>query len=267
MANAAGLVQESIWRDEDWRELSRGAQALYVQLLSQKDLDCAGLLPLQPDKWATGCNSLTVDQVWTDLEELQRKLFVFFDTDTYEAFVRTHIRNSNVMKVPNMLKSARRSAVMVASELIRPILAAELRATGNAECAAVADQIDPNGTLSKPFQNPSRTLSDSNPFETLPEGSGVGTGMGTGVTLVSTHLREAPPSEFCAEHPNGTERKCFACGQARRSYPRRKAEWDDANKQALKAIRENCPRCEGTNTYEDDDGVHPCNPHLEANHA
>jgi len=35
MANAAGMIFESIWRDSDWRKLSRGAQALYMQLLSQ----------------------------------------------------------------------------------------------------------------------------------------------------------------------------------------------------------------------------------------
>lgn len=29
------------WRDDDWRQLSRGAQALYMQLLSQKEVDCA----------------------------------------------------------------------------------------------------------------------------------------------------------------------------------------------------------------------------------
>lgn len=56
MANAAGLIHESIWRNPEWRYLSRGAQALYMQLLSQKEVDCAGVLPLQPAKWAKGCN-------------------------------------------------------------------------------------------------------------------------------------------------------------------------------------------------------------------
>jgi hypothetical protein len=48
MANAAGFIQESIWRDPHWRQLSRSAQALYMQLLSQKELDCAGILRCSP---------------------------------------------------------------------------------------------------------------------------------------------------------------------------------------------------------------------------
>jgi hypothetical protein len=69
--------------------------------------------PLQPNKWAKGCDSLTVEQVWADLEELQRERFVYFDNDTDEAFIRTYIRNSNVAKSPNMRKAARRAAVLV----------------------------------------------------------------------------------------------------------------------------------------------------------
>ncbi len=58
MANAAGFIHESIWRDDHWRILSRPAQALYMQLLSQKELDCAGILPLPPNKWAKGCGGV-----------------------------------------------------------------------------------------------------------------------------------------------------------------------------------------------------------------
>ena len=125
MANAAGMICESIWRDSDWRKLSRGAQALYMQLLSQKELDCAGILPLQPEKWATGCDGLTVQQVWDDLNELQDNRFVYYDTDTYEALIRTHVRNSNVLKVPNMRKSAIRSALLIGSKPLREVLAVE----------------------------------------------------------------------------------------------------------------------------------------------
>lgn len=253
MANAAGFIQESIWRDSHWRSLSRTAQATYMQLLSQKELDCAGVLPLQVFKWAKGCDSVTEADIWADLEELQRERFVFFDMDSDEAFIRTYIRNSNVIKSPNMMKSALRSARLVASEPIRVVLAAELRATGREDAEKVAQELNPLETLSEPFPNPSK----SNPSETLSEPSGVG--VGVGVPHHPTNPVGEEPSPFCSSHPGGTEDACFACGQARRTYPDRKAAWDKAVAEYRAHVRKNCIRCHGTNTYEDADGnVHKC---------
>ena len=198
MANAAGFIRESIWRDDDWRKLSRTAQALYMQLLSQKDLDCAGVLPLQTAKWAKGCAALTeYDLIW-DLQELQNGRFVFVDDDTDEAFIRTYMRNSNVLKVPNMMKSALRSARLVASEKIRAELALELVRTGRPEAVAVAAEINPSGTLPEPLANPSGTLPKANPSVrvsepfrnpsgTLPEPSGVGVGEVSTKSSVTTN--------------------------------------------------------------------------------
>ena len=218
MANAAGFIQESIWRDPHWRKLSRSAQALYMQLLSQKELDCAGVLPLQPNKWAKGCDELSVEQVWADLDELQRERFAFFDMDTDELFVRSYMRNSNVMKSPNMRRAASRAAVLVGSEFIKPLLAVELRAVGEAmeddECLAAAAQINPSGTPPEPFPNGSnRTVP-----ERLPEGSGVGVGVGE-PHLPSNQVGERPPRPHCPDHAENSTEKCGPCARRRR--------WDD----------------------------------------
>ena len=258
MANAAGFIQESIWRDPEWRQLSRGAQALYVQLLSQKELDCAGIVPLQPQKWAKGCAELTVEQVIADLDELQAHRFVFYDDDTDEAFIRTYIRNSNVMKVPNMRKSARRSALLVASSIIKPILAEELMATGDPECVATAHEINPSLTLPEPLTNPS----DWNPSGTLPEPTGVGKGVG--VTNLGNNLGGENARPVCSKHPTGNpnDDNCRGCMRIRK--------WDEDNAAAseadeLRARREareqaeNCPDCEGTNLIEiGDNRVRKC---------
>lgn len=255
MANAAGMIYESIWRDQDWRRLSIRAQRLYMQLLSQKELDCAGMLPLQPDKWATGCDEYAVAQVWEDLDELQAARFVYYDTATYEAFIRTYIRNSNVMKVPNMRKSACRSALLVGSESIKPVLAAELRATGDPNCFAAAEEINPWPTLPEPFANPS----EINPSGTLPEPTGVGKGKGVS-HLSSNSGGEGRPK--CSKHPNGTDDPCRGCARVR--------EWDEANAAAVQAdeleakrrardYADNCPTCEGTNWVPDTDPAVKCN--------
>ncbi len=259
MANAAGFIQESIWRDPDWRRLTRTAQALYMQLLSQKELDCAGVLPLQPHKWAKGCTGLTVAQVLADLDELQRGRFVYYDRDTDEAFVRTYIRNSNVIKVPNMRKSARRSATLVGSPTIRGILAAELRATGDPDCIVTAEQIDPSPHPdSKQILEPLAKGSGR-----VPEGSGVGKGKGMGVT-VGNNLRGVARRPNCSKHPNGNSEQanCRAC--------MRRREWDD-NQAATEAADEldgkrrareradACPDCHGTHTIPDGpDQVRKC---------
>lgn len=263
MPNAAAFIQESIWRDDHWRRLSRSAQALYLQLLSQKELDCAGILPLQPNKWAKGCVELTVERVWADLDELQRELFVLFDTQTDEAFVRTYIRNSNVIKVPNMMKSALRAALLVGSDAIKKLLAAELRATGRDDAAEIAERIDPSGTPPEPFRNGS----ESTLPEPLPEPTGVGVGTGTGVTYSSNHLGERRPE--CSKHQENSETGCRAC--------MRRRQWDEAHEQSaaddelalrrqLREVADNCPVCNGTNWIPDTDPAQKCG-HTKASNA
>jgi hypothetical protein len=263
MANAAAFIQESIWRDRHWRRLSRSSQALYLQLLSQKELDCAGILPLQPNKWAKGCCDLTVEQVWADLEELQRELFVFFDAETDEAFVRTYIRNSNVIKVPNMMKSALRAALLVGSEVIRPLLADELRATGREDAITVADQINPSGTPPEPLGKGSK----SNPSGTLSEPTGVGVGVGEGVTLASTHLGEQRPE--CSKHPKNSDESCRACMRRRRwdeSHAQSQRDDELARRRQLREIADHCPICHGTNWIPNTDPAIHCK-HQQAAHA
>jgi hypothetical protein len=247
MANAAGFIQESIWRDAHWRQLSRSAQALYMQLLSQKELDCAGVLPLQPNKWAKGCSELTTEDLLQDLEELQRERFVFFDYDSDEAFIRTYVRNSNVAKIPNMRKSARRAALLIGSDRIRQILADELRATEHPDFLALADEINPS-------PNPSPNGSKSTVPEPLTEPTGVGVGVGTGVTSGGTSVGENRP--HCSQHQDNSDGPCVAC--------KRRREWDESHaaneldakrtaRAAAKALADNCQVCEGThwvpNTY------------------
>jgi hypothetical protein len=259
VANAVGLIHEAIWRDPHWRKLSRSAQCLYMQLLSQKDLDCAGILPLQISKWAKGCDGVTEADMEADLAELQAERFVFIDLDTDEAFIRSYMRNSNVLKVPNMIKSAMRSARLVASENIRTELAAELRRTNRAEAAETADQIDPKGgTLPEPFANPSGTL---------PEPTGVGKGKGKGVTLSSTQVGGAAPP-ICRKHEANSDAPCHAC-RKRRQWDQQQTEVQAADellaRRQAKDRADSCPTCHGTNWIPDTDPAVKCHHEAAAN--
>lgn len=279
MPNAAAMIYESIWRDGDWRKLSRGAQCLYVQLLSQKELDCAGLLPLQPTKWVKGCDSMTIDELWADLDELQEHRFAFYDVDTDELLIRTQIHKPFIIKGPKTRASAARAAKLCASPFLRKILAQELRAADIPEFTAAADELDPvelvdnhpTDRVSKPYPNPIETLSGAYPIDTpsIP----TGTGTGTGLSHLGNYSRGERPS--CARHPNGNpgDDPCHGCARARKwdqDHGAALAADAEAAKRRLRDIADNCPDCHGTNTIDvGDNAARKCDhPYAaEAAHA
>lgn len=265
MPNAAGMIYESIWRDGDWRKLSRSAQCLYVQLLSQKELDCAGLLPLQPTKWAKGCDEMTVDQVWADLDELQDNRFVFYDVDTDETLIRTQIHKPFIINIPNCRASVMRSAKLCASPVLRAILAAELRATGRPDFASTADTINPIETLSKPYPNPI----ENNPMDRVSIGTGMGTG--TGLTHLGNYLGgEEPPQ--CAKHPNGNpnDDNCRGCAKVRTWHETHQDRATTKAKTEAAQRRQDindCPWCDDNGMHETQHGLTRCTHPEEPPHA
>lgn len=253
MTNSAGMLKESIWRDGHFRQLSRTAQCTYAQLLSQKDLDRAGMQPLQITKWAKGCDEMTMDDLRTDLDELERERFVFYDDDTDELFIRAYMRTTEVTRYPQYLKNALKCAVMVASPKLRRELAVELRRLRKPEANQVADQIDPSDpdpddTVPELCENPAITVPEGfengsstvNHDGTLPEPYRDRGRVGVReLTLVSTQVgeRSAPPPEFCPKHPGGTDAPCRACG----GHRERHALWA-ANDLALTAAQQRAQR-------------------------
>lgn len=214
MPNAAALIDEGLWRrDREFRTLPRLAQCTYLQLLSQKDLDCAGVLTLHVEILIQGCAELTSDALWQDFKTLETARFIFVDADTYELFVRSYLRRISA-RSPNAYKSALRSARMVVSPKIRAELAAELRRLGRKDAVAVADEIDPSEHDPDPIGTPSESrpegVSLSNPPVSVPVLVPVLTSQGGSVG-------ENPPPEFCDKHPGGTDANCFACGVRRKA--------------------------------------------------
>lgn len=247
MPNSAGMLKESIWRDKDFRALPRTAQASYAQLLSQKELDRAGMLPLQVSKWAKGCDEITEADLWVDLKLLVERRFIVIDEDTDEVFIRSYMRHSEVVKYPQYLKNAIRCAGMVGSESLRHELATELRRLRNKDATAKADEIDPSPTVPEPFTHPAFTVPEPcstsdgtvNGDGTVPAPSGVGEGVGV-VTSVGGSVgegrqpepadttrnpqpRNEPPPRFCSKHmPDGIDGPCGGCRAAREHRER----WD-----------------------------------------
>ncbi|WP_280454137.1 hypothetical protein [Nocardia brasiliensis] len=216
MARDHGRLLCRIWNDKEFRALTRTAQALYAQLISQKEINNAGVLPLMVSKWAKGCDEMTSEMIIADLAVLVDARFVVVDTDTEEVLVRSFIRNDGVLKQPNVFKNALRVAEAVESTSIRAVLAAELRRLGRSDATRTAAILDPTARDPEPIANPSETLRDdvethsetapipaeqnsrSNPSETLPEPRtlpepfadpcGEGVGEGEGERSVVGHL-------------------------------------------------------------------------------
>jgi hypothetical protein len=261
----------------DFRTLRSDAQRLYMVMTSHKSINHAGVLPLQPKKWAGLAPDTTVEDVMATLDVLVAERYVVVDADTEEVLVRTFIRNDGVAKQPNVLKAALRQASAIESPKLRAALAVELRRLGSAEAARVADTIAPNPS-GNPSPNPSVNGSgnpsatvdnpvDKNPSGTLPgtprepiaQGSGEVVGEGgssspvggsVGGSRAGAHTREAPPAdqrppERCPKHADsdGTE-PCGPCGAARRAAQAWDADAPQRAASARLAVRD-CPWCDG----------------------
>lgn len=76
-----------------------------------------------------------------------------------------------------------------------------------------------------------------------------------------------PPRPHCPKHSENSDEPCPKCAARRRwdaVHPEFFVQDQLETKRRRREERENCPRCEGTSTYTDSQGTHPCRPHLPA---
>ncbi len=125
MARSHGRLFCRIW-DSDFTQLTRSAQGMYSFILSQPDLNQAGLIALRLRRWATMAAEETVDSVIHDLEALEAARFLVIDWDHEEVLVRTVFRNDGVYKQPNVMLAAGSDALEIRSPTLRAALLVEL---------------------------------------------------------------------------------------------------------------------------------------------
>lgn len=126
MGRTHGRVDLAIWADEDWAELPLPAQWLYLALISQPEINHAGLLSLTVKRWAGMAAGLDTRTVEKALEILADRRYVVIDWDAEQVLVRSFMRNDGVAKQPNTLKAACGQILLVRSPVIRAALLAEL---------------------------------------------------------------------------------------------------------------------------------------------
>lgn len=126
MARLFGRLLSTIWDDEDFLALDDGDQRLYAFLLSQRNLNHAGLLPVTLRKWARKARNSTVARLTEQLTSLEKARFVVLDPETEELLVRTLVRNDNVYKQPRVMGAMVSDAREIESPRLRAVLLAEM---------------------------------------------------------------------------------------------------------------------------------------------
>lgn len=262
-----GRILTTIWQDRDFQKLSPDAQRLYMLLLSQPDINNAGVLPMRLSKWAKGCIHTDPSHLRCSLHELQECRFAFYDDDTEEVLIRAYIRRDGVLKHPNLTKSALKCAEATESQMLRLVLIDELNRTGRNDAKSFAERM---ASESHPdaIPMPSECHSDAiqpddairMPFESHPNSCGVGVGEGERVTLVSTQVGESekpPPRKSCNKHPDGTDTPCRPCAQARESHEaweRNQLALAAQHRAAFRTEILGCPDCDERGWIETSDG-------------
>ncbi|RXS78890.1 hypothetical protein EST92_19860, partial [Streptomyces sp. TM32] len=208
MARGHGRILTSIWDDADFLAMDEREQRLYLFLISQPNLNHAGLLDLTLRRWSRKARGLTSAELEKLLQALEAARFIVMDDETEELLIRSFVRNDGVWKQPKVMGAMVSGALEISSWRLRSALLAEvariplqeLSDEPGARGASIRQQVTEHiATLRKAFGNPptdpngrgSATPSETpsaTPSEPLPEGGPKGSTRGR----AATHVHAAP---------------------------------------------------------------------------
>lgn len=126
MARGHGRILTSIWEDPDFLALDEKEQRLYLFLLSQPNLNHAGLLPLTLRRWAGKACGLIESDLHSQIESLQSAGLVEVDALEEELFVSGYFRHAGIGGQPRVVAAAYDAITQSASFALRGIASVEL---------------------------------------------------------------------------------------------------------------------------------------------
>ncbi|MFD7109109.1 hypothetical protein ACFWAF_02830 [Streptomyces microflavus] len=126
MARGHGRILTSIWEDTDFTELDESEQRLYLFLISQPNLNHAGLLDLTLRRWSRKARGLSVGELEKRIHALEQARFIVVDDDTEELLIRSFIRNDGVWRMPKVMGAAVSGALEISSKRLQQALLAEM---------------------------------------------------------------------------------------------------------------------------------------------
>lgn len=152
MSRSYGQISCSIWDDDDdFAELSVGAQRTYVMLTTQKDLSACGTLALTVKRWAGRIRAQERHLLPEWLTELAAARFVGMDENTEELLIRTFVKWDRGYTNTKRLMAIHGASKALRSPILRGILAAEFVKLG----------------LTPQFPTPDPVCPDEYPIEAL----------------------------------------------------------------------------------------------------
>lgn len=126
MARGHGRILTSVWEDSDFLTLTQEQQRLYLFLISQPNLNHAGLLPLTLKRWSRKAAGLSVSRLDDQLAVLHEARFIIVDDDTEELFVCGYFRHVGIGGQPRVVAAAYDALTNCASYALRAVASVEL---------------------------------------------------------------------------------------------------------------------------------------------
>ena len=126
MARGHGRILTSIWEDSDFLKLGEREQRLYLFLLSQPNLNHAGLLPLTLRRWAGKARGLVESDLHWHIESLQAAGQIEVDQLEEELFISGYFRHTGIGGQPRVVAAAYDAVTQSASFALRGIASVEL---------------------------------------------------------------------------------------------------------------------------------------------
>jgi hypothetical protein len=127
MARTESRFRTSAWRPgSDWLTLPFTHKGVYKMVLDQGEVEYTGVVALTPTKWSK-LFGLPLNELIEIIEDLNEDRYFIVDWDYEELLIRTFIRNDEVYRQPNLMRSAQRSLDSVSSLIIRAEILTELQ--------------------------------------------------------------------------------------------------------------------------------------------
>ncbi|MFD8088707.1 hypothetical protein [Streptomyces malaysiensis] len=126
MARGHGRILTSIWEDPDFLALDEQQQRMYLFLISQPNLNHAGLLDLTLRRWSRKARGLTVGELEKRITALDEARFIVVDDDTEELLIRSFVRNDGVWRMPKVMGSMVSGALEISSKRLQRALLVEM---------------------------------------------------------------------------------------------------------------------------------------------
>lgn len=126
MARERATINVDIWSDDDFRNLTAGAQSLYFKLTSHPKVDYCGCVEFHPGRLAAMSREMTVGDVMVAAQELSDAYFIVVDQSTDEALIRSFVRHDGLMRQTKLPVSMAKAFGSIASNKIRAVVVHEL---------------------------------------------------------------------------------------------------------------------------------------------